>query len=448
MNRIFHTKIRKALGDSNLQSALDGNATRRIAARQIAYDSLPENVQIMRQKANTIRKNVVENLDQYLEQFINHASKNGLIIHHADDAQKAVQIVLDIAQNSGAERIVKSKSMVSEEINLNSILEKHGIQVVETDLGEYIVQLRGEPPAHIITPAVHLTRKDVGELFSEKLGIPFTDDVSTLTSVARKKLRQTFLDADIGITGVNFGVAENGALCILTNEGNGRMVTTLPNIHIALMGIERLVPSMQDLALMIELLPRSATGQKITVYANLIFSPRHSGELDGSQVRHLILLDNGRSHLQTSILSEILYCIRCGACINACPIFREIGGHAYVSKNGQHTPYPGPVGSVLSPGLFGVSDFGQLARASSLCGACKEACPVDIDIPKLLLRVRAGGSQIEEQRIPVNVPSILALGLSVFTWAAVKTRLFNLAQRAAGTLSGFFFPRQRWLKMP
>ena len=232
-------------------------------------------------------------------------------------------------------------------------------RVVETDLGEYIVQLRNERPAHIITPAVHLRRNDVGQLFHEKLGIPYTEDIPTLTNAARKVLREVFLTANIGISGVNFGVAETGSLCIVSNEGNARMVTTLPPIHIALMGMERLVRNLDDLALMLSLLPRSATGQKLSVYTQLINKPFEN------QQRHLIILDNGRYALRNSPLKESLYCIRCGACLNACPVFREIGGHGYNSI------YPGPIGSVISAGFFG-SDFVPLAQASSLCGACKE----------------------------------------------------------------------------
>ncbi len=266
--------------------------------------------------------------------------------------------------------------MVTEEIGLNHALEEAGHRVVETDLGEYIIQLRGERPSHIITPAVHMRRHEVGELFAEKLGIPYTEDIPTLTDTARKVLREVFLNADVGVSGVNFGVAETGTLSIVTNEGNGRMVTTLPPIHIAVMGMERLVRNLDDLALMLSLLPRSATTQKISVYTQLIHSP------EKNQQKHLILVDNGRSRLLNSHLQEILYCIRCGACLNACPVFREIGGHAYLGADGEIAPYPGPIGSVVSPGLLG-KNYVHLAQASSLCGACKDACPVDIDLPKL-----------------------------------------------------------------
>jgi L-lactate dehydrogenase complex protein LldF len=444
----FHTQIRTALSNENLQAALDANAERRILARTQAYASLPEDFQVLRQRAHAVRLQTIDQLEKYLEEFIRNVQDNGIIVHRAADAVEATRIVLDIARQNSAHLIAKSKSMVSEEIHLNQALESAGMQVVETDLGEYIVQLRHEPPAHIITPAVHLRRKDVGELFARELGIPYTEDVPTLTATARQVLRQVFLDADVGITGVNFGVAESGTLCIITNEGNGRMVTSLPHTHIALMGIERLVPSLTDLALMLELLPRSATGQKITVYTNLIHSPRRLGETDGALERHLVMVDNGRTHIKDSPLKEILFCIRCGACLNACPVFREIGGHAYVSRRGKQSAYQGPVGSVLAPGLFGVVEFGQLARASSLCGACKEACPVDIDLPKLLLRVRAGGMSIDMHHTPLNVPTTLALSIKLFNFIAVRSKMFAVSQKIAAIISSLLFHHQPWLRLP
>ena len=262
--------------------------------------------------------------------------------------------------------------------------------------------LNKEKPSHIIPPAEHLKKEQVAKLFQEKLGIPYTEDIPTLTATARKVLREVFLTADIGMSGVNFGVAETGGICLITNEGNGRMVTTVPKTHIALMGMERLAPTLDDLALLLSLLPRSATGQKLTVYTQLIHKPMPG------QTRHLIILDNGRSKLRNSPLKESLYCIRCGACLNACPVFRELSGHAYIGRDLSIAPYPGPIGSVISPGLFGENYF-QLAQASSLCGACKEACPVDIDLPKLLTRVRAGqaptddGRQTPEKSLPSSV---------------------------------------------
>lgn len=444
----FHKHIRTALANESLQIALDANAERRIAARKQALDSLSEDWQVLRQRAHKVRLETITNLNDYLDQFISHATANGMIVHQAADAAQAVQIVLEIARQKGARLIAKSKTMVSEEIGLNHALEAAGIQVVETDLGEYIVQLRDERPAHIITPAVHLRKEDVGATFHEKLGIPYTDDIQTMTAAARERLRQTFLEADIGVSGVNFGVADSGTMCIVTNEGNGRMVTTLPPVHIALMGIERLVPSMEDLALMLDLLPRSATGQSITVYTNLINAPRRSGDPDGPLERHLILVDNGRNAMRDSPLAEALLCIRCGACLNACPVYGEIGGHAYVDVQGESSTYPGPIGSIISPGLFGQAEFGHLARASSLCGACLEACPVEIDLPKLLLRVRAGGTSLGSQVVEQNIPKHVDWGIRLYTWLASDSKRFTSTLKLAGFFSRIVAPRSAWLRLP
>jgi L-lactate dehydrogenase complex protein LldF len=462
----FHEQIRTALDNPVLQSALDANAERRLNAINQAFVSLPEGREALRQRAHAVRAHTIANLDHYLNQFISNVQAHGIIVHQAENSEEAVQVVLQLAHRARSKVVAKSKSMVSEEIHLNHALEKAGFQPVETDLGEYIIQLRGEPPAHIITPAVHLTRTQVGQTFAEKLGIPFTEDIPTLTATARQVLRQTFLDAGVGLSGVNFGVAETGTLTLVTNEGNGRMCTTLPPIHIALMGIERLVPTLDDLALMLYLLPRSATGQKLSVYTSLIHKPRQPGEVDGPEERHLVLVDNGRDAMRQSPLAEALYCIRCGACLNACPIFREIGGHAYQGVDGRITPYPGPIGSVVSPGLFGVADFGHLARASSLCGACKEACPVDIDLPKLLLRVRADGADLKAykkttgyaDRYPPatapgaktnsHVPAGMRLGLRIFTWFASSPGRFALAQHLAGFFSRVVSPSSDFVRLP
>lgn len=468
---IFREKIRQSIVNENLQAALDANAERRRKGREAAFASLPDHEE-RRQRAHAVRADVIANLDKFLAQFISNVEKNGIIVHRAADADEAIRIFLRITKDSTrrtqsptkdsfvklrdlcVEKILvaKSKSMVSEEINLNHALEAAGIRVVETDLGEYIVQLRGERPSHIITPAVHLRRGDVGQLFHEKLGLPYTEDIPTLTNTARKVLREVFLTADIGLSGVNFGVAETGTLCLVTNEGNGRMCTTLPPVHIALMGIERLVPTLDDLALMLSLLPRSATGQKLSVYTSLIHSPKRPNDLDGPFERHLILLDNGRSAIRHSPLAESLYCIRCGACLNACPVFREIGGHAYVGADGSIAPYPGPIGSVVSPGLFGCENYGHLAQASSLCGACKEACPVDIDLPGLLLRIRAGESvkrkEVKRNHSGIGLPATLKIGLRVFRYVAATPRLFAVLQTLGGILSRVYSPRRAWMRLP
>ena len=441
----FRQRIRVSLANENLQQALDGNAMRRVGARVTAFGSLPD-WQERRQRAHAVRAEVVEHLDSYLDQFIRNAQANGITVHRAANAEEANHAVLDITdyalRNTKSVRrnalIAKSKSMISEEIELNHALEAAGHRVVETDLGEYIVQLRGERPSHIITPAVHLRRSDVAKLFHEQLGIPYTEDVPTLTNTARKVLREVFLTADVGMSGVNFGVAETGGICIVTNEGNGRMVTTLPRTHIALMGMERLVPTLDDLALMLTLLPRSATGQKLSVYTQLLRHPLPH------QQRHIILLDNGRSRLRNSPLKESLYCIRCGSCLNACPVFRELGGHAY------NAVYSGPIGSVISAGLFG-SEYAPLAQASSLCGACKDACPVDIDLPKLLTRVRAG--EISDQPSVNNHQSGLGLsaplkfGLRIYSRFASNPRLFAVSQRLAALGTHLVSPFSTWMRL-
>lgn len=457
----FRAKIREQVADQALQVALDANAVRRVQGRINAFASLPD-WRERRQRAHAVRAEVITHLDEYLEKFTARLIENGITVHRAKDAAEAIQTVLDViensSQNDGAQieqnlpvhprssLVAKSKSMVTEEIGLNHALEQAGHRVVETDLGEYIIQLRGERPSHIITPAAHLRRHEVGKLFHEKLGIPYTEDIPTLTNTARKVLREVFLTADVGVSGVNFGVAETGTLTIVTNEGNGRMVTTLPPVHIALMGIERLVRNLDDLALMLSLLPRSATGQKISVYTQLIHSP------ENDQQKHLILVDNGRSHLRNSSLQEILFCIRCGSCLNACPVFREIGGHGYLGDDGSIAPYPGPIGSVVSPGLIG-ENFVPLAQASSLCGACKDACPVDIDLPRLLTRVRAGAAtqdsfSIAAGQAAAGLPTLVRFGLQMYTRLATRPGLFAFSQRLAGLGARLVSPVSEWMKFP
>ena len=458
----FRERIRTAIANPILETALDANAERRKTGRLNALANLPD-WQERRQHAHSIRADVIKNLEVYLDQFIKQARSKGINVHHAKDGASAIDLILEITKSAPVHKravhpgsgksnheqdpsqikpllIAKSKSMVSEEINLNHALEAQGIRVVETDLGEYIVQLRGERPSHIITPAVHLRRQEVGQLFHEKLGIHYTEDIPTLTNTARKVLREVFLTADVGLSGVNFGVADSGTLCIITNEGNGRMVTTLPPIHIALMGMERLLPSLDDLALFLTLLPRSATGQKLTVYTQLLHKP-----LPGQQ-RHLVILDNGRSALRASALAEALYCIRCGACLNACPVFREIGGHAYDSV------YPGPIGSVISAGLFG-SEFSPLAQASTLCGACKDSCPVDIDLPKLLIKVRTGSSihdahPTTKREKSQSLSLLSRISMKVFTQIARRPRLFALGQHFASLPTIFLSRDNAWIRLP
>ncbi|MBE0672089.1 MAG: LUD domain-containing protein [Anaerolineales bacterium] len=447
---IFRERIVESINNETLQIALDNNTERRLKGRATAFESIPD-WRERRQRAHKVRADVIDHLDEYLAQFIAKNKENGVIVHRAKDSAEAIQIILNIARQTSARLIAKSKSMVSEEIELNHALEKEGIQVIETDLGEYIVQLRNEKPSHIITPAAHLRKEQVAELFHEKLGIPYTIDIPTLTATARKVLREVFLNADIGFSGVNFGVAETGSVCIVTNEGNGRMVTTVPPVHIALMGMERLVSNLDDLSLLLSLLPRSATGQKLTVYTQLLNKPL------ADQTRHLVILDNGRARLRDPALSgvegsplkESLYCIRCGACLNACPVFRELSGHAYIGKDKSIAPYPGPIGSIVSPGLLG-ENFVHLAQASSLCGACKDACPVDIDLPKLLTRVRAGQAAEGRRKTEegAGLSPVTKFGLQMYTRLATHPKLYAVSQKFASLGSYLISPHSQWMRLP
>ena len=451
----FRQRIRESINNETLQIALDNNAERRLKGRALAFESIPD-WRERRQRAHRVRADVIDHLDEYLVQFIAKNEENGVIVHRAKDAAEAIQIILGLAKNITNPElhntksvirktlVAKSKSMVSEEIELNHALEAEGIKVVETDLGEYIVQLRHERPSHIITPAAHLRKEQVAQLFHEKLGIPYTEDIPTLTATARKIMREVFLTADIGISGVNFGVAETGSLCVVSNEGNARMVATIPPVHIALMGMERLVPNLDDLSLLISLLARSATGQKISVYTQILTKPLNN------QQRHLIILDNGRSRVRNSPLKESLLCIRCGACLNACPVFRELGGHAYIGSDLSIAPYPGPIGSIISPGLLG-ENYVQLAQASSLCGACKDACPVDIDLPKLLTRVRAGaaiGDQLSVNSGGAGLSFWTKFGLRMYTRLLTRPKLYAASQKFAALGSFLFAPFSQWIRLP
>ena len=379
----FDVNARAALDDVQLRGALR-NATSLFGTRRLAAANGLPNWQDLRTEARAIKDEVLLNLDKYLEQFVTNAEGRGAQVHWARDAAEANEIVCRLANERSARKIVKSKSMVTEEIHLNVALEKQGLEVIETDLGEYIIQLAGEAPSHIIVPAIHKTKKQIAELFTAKLGIEPTDDVDRLTSVARGVLRQRFAAADIGISGVNFGIAETGTILILENEGNVRLTTSLPKVHIAVMGIEKILPRFADLDVFLKLLPRSGTGQQLTTYQSLITGTKRRQTDEGPQEFHIVLLDNGRSRmLAHPVTRQALACIRCGACLNACPVYQQIGGHAYGSV------YPGPIGAVITPQLIGLGKAAQLPYASSLCGACREVCPVKIDIPELLLHLRA-----------------------------------------------------------
>ena len=338
----------------------------------------------LRDLGAAIRRYSLAHLPSLLEQLEANLTTNGVQVHWAQTPDEANAIALDIAQRVKAKRIIKGKSMVSEEIEFNHAMEAAGIEAFESDMGEYIVQLAGEKPSHIIMPAIHKTKQEIAKLFADEVpGVTYTEDVDALIQIGRRVLRRKFADADIGLSGVNFCVAETGTLCLVENEGNGRMCTTLPKVHIAITGIEKVVEKLEHVPPLYSLLSRSATGQSVTTYFNLISSPRKSGELDGPDEVHLILLDNGRTQAYADEqLRSTLQCIRCGACMNHCPVYARIGGHAY------GTTYPGPIGAIISPHLLGLQSTYPLAFASTLCGACGEVCPVKIPIPDILVRLR------------------------------------------------------------
>jgi len=426
----FHARVRIAVRDRHLQAALASATSRLADARLHALESLPS-ADALRDHARRIRAHTIGALDTYLEEFARRAADHGARVHWARTSADATRLVVEIARAAGARLAVKSKSMVSEEIALNEALEAAGVRVVETDLGEFIVQLAGDRPSHIIVPVVHRTSADVAALFRAKLGARDEDvaDIPMMTAFARRTLRREFLRADIGISGANFAVAETGSVTVVTNEGNGRLSTTAPRVHVALVGIERIVPTAEDLGVMLQLLARSATGQKLSVYTNIITGPRRpaggaegpsdGGEPDGPDELHIVLVDNGRSRILAGPSAEILYCIRCGACLNGCPVYRTIGGHAYGGV------YPGPIGSVFAPARSEAAHPSPLPHASSLCGACREVCPVRIDIPSLLLTLRAQPAMVR------SAPRWLRVGMAGYAFVATRPWLYRLAARLA-----------------
>ena len=340
-------------------------------------------VNLAREKAKNIKWKSIENLDKQLESFEAAISKRGAKVIWAEDAQQALEAIGKICQEKNCRLVVKSKSMVTEEIHLNDFLEKLGIQSVETDLGEYIQQLDGEPPYHIVTPAMHKSKEDVAKLFAEKLGTDPKLTPEQLTLVARERLREKYAQAEVGVTGANFIIADIGGIAITENEGNARLSCSIPKTHIVVVGIEKMIPSMTDLALFWPLLSTFGTGQKITTYSTIVTGPKQEGETDGPDAMYVILLDNGRTNiLANEKQRESLYCIRCGACLNACPVYKNIGGHAY------ETTYSGPIGSVITPHLKEMADWKHLSNASSLCGNCTEVCAVKINLHELLLENR------------------------------------------------------------
>jgi L-lactate dehydrogenase complex protein LldF len=370
-----------ALADPPLQAALVRLTSTLMAANRRGYAALADSDQL-REHAKRIKGHTLAHLDRYLEQLEESVRKLGGHVHWAATAEDARRIIVEIAQDAGCQRAVKSKSMTTEEVHLNPALEAAGVEVVETDFGEFIIQLAGERPSHLVAPAVHHTRESIARLLSAHVGEELSDEPKALALTGRRLLREKFARADLGITGVNFAVAETGTIVLVTNEGNARLTTTCPRVHIALMGMEKVIPRWSDLPAFLKLLARAATGQTLSVYTTLITGPRRSADLDGPEEFHLVILDNGRSRVLATPFRESLQCIRCGACLNACPVYRRIGGHAYGGV------YSGPIGSILTPLYDSVADNPHLPHASSLCGACQAACPVKINIPHMLIGLR------------------------------------------------------------
>ncbi|WP_122606881.1 LutB/LldF family L-lactate oxidation iron-sulfur protein [Pseudomonas viridiflava] len=378
----FRERAHEALGDpqlrGNFRRAMDSLMTKRAAAF-----SNPDEREDLRSLGNAIRARALSKLPDLLEQLERNLIRNGVQVHWAETVEEANAIVMSIVEAHEAKQVIKGKSMVSEEMEMNDFLGERGIECLEADMGEYIVQMDHEKPSHIIMPAIHKNAGQVGKLFHDKLGVEYTTDVDQLIQIGRRVLRQKFFEADIGVSGVNFAVAETGTLLLVENEGNGRMVTSVPPVHIAVTGIEKVVENLRDTVPLLSLLTRSALGIPITTYVNMISGPRKAHELDGPQEVHLVLLDNGRSQaFADSELRQTLNCIRCGACMNHCPVYTRVGGHTYGEV------YPGPIGKIITPHMAGLAKVPDHPSASSLCGACGEVCPVKIPIPALLRRLR------------------------------------------------------------
>ena len=424
----FHQRIHETLADAHLQLAIY-TATGRLKesrAAVVASSALPD-YQELRTQANAVKKHAIENLDYYLEEFERNVEAHGGKVVYCKEGAEVADFVLSLARERGARLIVKSKSMLTEEVDLNERLEHHGLESVETDLGEYIIQLAHERPYHIVAPALHKTRYQVADLFSSRLHIPRETEIEKQTAIARSVLREKFLAADIGISGANFLVADSGAVVLVENEGNARLATSAPRIHIVVAGIEKIVPRAQDLATFLKLLARSATGQLLSVYTSFLSGPRREGEIDGPEEFYVALVDNGRTRLlQDREKRQSLYCIRCGACLNACPVYRKIGGHSFPWV------YSGPIGAILTPQFLGVGHEPALPFASSLCGACAEVCPVKIDIPKALLDLR---SEVKKTQTRDGQNRLEKLAFRAFAWLMKHPRLFEMAGRMGSAMA-------------
>ncbi|MEO1192632.1 MAG: LutB/LldF family L-lactate oxidation iron-sulfur protein [Pseudomonadota bacterium] len=421
----FKRNASEALSDAQLQKALGNVRTGFIGKRAVAAAGLPE-FEDLRDEALAIKNHTIANLDLYLERYEAKVQESGGQVHWCQSADEARQTILEICQAAGAKTVTKGKSMIGEEIAINPFLEKAGIEPVETDLGEYIIQLRGETPSHIIAPAVHLNKDQVAADFrrvhSDLPADRPLDDAPELVAEARAVLRQRYQDADVGITGANFLIAETGSSIIVTNEGNGDLTQALPKTHIVIASLEKVIPTLEDAATILRVLARSATGQEFSTYTTLSTGPRRPGDLDGPEAYHVVLLDNGRSDLLGSEFQEVLRCIRCGACMNHCPIYHAVGGHAY------GWVYPGPIGAVLTPALIGVDQAGHLPNASTFCGRCEEVCPMRIPLPKMMRHWRE-----EEYARNLN-PLPYRFGIRFWAFAAKRPWLYKTGARIAAAM--------------
>ena len=437
--REFKANARVALDDAQLQRALAGLPGGLVAQRTAARDKLPE-FEDLRDVGRDIRDHTLAHLDLYLAEYERKATAAGAIIHWAPTAADAREIIEKICRDANAKIVTKGKSMVSEEIGLNAHLEGKGMEVVETDLGEYLVQIRKETPSHIIAPAIHLTQEEVEKDF-RRLHTHLPKDrvliePAQLVNEARQILREKFIAADVGITGANFMIAETGSSIIVTNEGNGDLTQSLAKTHVVITTIDRVIPTLEDVSSILRLLARSATGQEFSTYCTFSTGPRRPGDPDGPQNYHVVLLDNGRSELLATEMREVLRCIRCGACMNHCPVYNAIGGHAY------GWVYPGPIGAVLTPSLIGVKAAGNLPNASTFCGKCESVCPMKIPLPKLMRHHR------EVEFDLGDLPRGQTFALKSWAWLAKRPRAYHMAMRlgiavlgAAGKMRGSF----KWL---
>jgi L-lactate dehydrogenase complex protein LldF len=429
----FKARAGEKLADVKLQAALKKLQSNFVRGRADRVAEL-DNFEAIRDAGAAIRQRALDHLDLYLEEFERNATARGAVVHWAETAEEANRIVCEIAARHSVRKAVKSKSMVSEECGLNEALAAAGVEVIETDLGEYILQLAEEPPSHIVAPVVHKSREEISALFEEKHRTPRKTGIAELTREAREMLRPHFLSADMGISGANFLVAETGSTLIVTNEGNGRMVTTLPRVHVAITGIEKVVPTLEDVATLLRLLPRHGTGQTLTNYVSITTGVRGEGDLDGPEHFYVILVDAGRTRLIGGELQPMLRCIRCGACMNHCPVYQSVGGHAY------GWVYPGPMGSVLTPMYVGLENALDLPNAATFCNQCGVVCPVKIPLPDLMRKLRE--AQFERRLKPAGE----RLALALWRWIAQRPALYALAAAAAARVLAWMGGHERLIR--